>query len=154
MNYWLVKTEPSLYSITNLKLDKVTLWDMVRNYQARNFLKSMEVADFVLLYHSNVTDANGVYGLAQVKKVAIPDPTQFDRKSEGFDSGSAHDAPRWWSPTIGFKEIFQNPVLLHDLKKDSRLKQMQLLKRGNRLSVLPVSETEFNVIILLAKETR
>src|SRR5688572_16963975 len=101
MNYWLVKTEPSTYSISDLERDGETGWTQVRNYKARNFLRAMAPRDRVLVYHSS-NDAVGVVGEAEVSKAAYPDPTQFEKKSEGFDPASKPEEPRWWSPNLRF----------------------------------------------------
>jgi predicted RNA-binding protein with PUA-like domain len=146
MKYWLVKSEPSVFSIEDLRRDKTTLWDGVRNYQARNFLREMQVGDEVLLYHSNA-EPPGVAGIATVKAAAIADPSQFDPKSDYYDSGASKDEPRWFSPLLAFKCAFKNYLELEDLRKNPKLKGLVLLKRGNRLSVMPVSEKEFEAIV-------
>lgn len=147
---WLAKSEPSVYSISQLKRDKKTLWTGVRNYQARNFLRDgWKENDLVLFYHSNA-DTIGVAGVAVVSKAKVVDPTQFDPKSEYFDPKAKKDAPIWYAPEIKFREEFSKIVELDEIKKDKTLAGMGILKRGNRLSVQPVSETEFNKILKLA----
>lgn len=146
MKYWLVKSEPSVFSIEDLRRDKTTLWDGVRNYQARNFLREMQVGDEVLLYHSNA-EPPGVAGIATVRAAAIADPSQFDPKSDYYDPGASKDEPRWFSPSLAFKRAFKNYLELEALRKSPKLKGLALLKRGNRLSVMPVSEKEFEAIV-------
>ncbi|MCB0317204.1 MAG: EVE domain-containing protein [Bdellovibrionales bacterium] len=150
MSKWLVKSEPNVYSIDNLKKDKKTLWDGVRNYQARNFLKEMKKGDQIIFYHS-ATEPIGIAGLATVSSQAIADPSQFDKRSKYFDEKATKDSPRWFSPELKFLEKFNELVPLSKLKKQNELKDMQLLRRGNRLSVMPVTDKEFKSILKLAK---
>lgn len=149
MNYWLVKSEPSCYSIQDLKRDKVTAWNDVRNYQARNFLRAMKKGDKVLFYHSSC-DLVGVVGEVTVKKEAYPDPTQFDKNSEGFDETSTPDNPRWSTVDMSFSRIYNDTVTLAQIKTSPKLQKMALIKPGNRLSVMPVTEGEFTYIQTLA----
>ena len=149
MNYWLAKSEPSVYSIDDLKKDKITYWDGVRNYQARNFLKEMEKGDVVLFYHSNA-DPTGVAGVAKINKTAYPDPTQFNKRSKYFDEKATKEKPRWFCPDLKFVKKFKNVISLQDLKEVKALEKMTLLKRGNRLSVMPVTKKEYEVITKLA----
>ncbi len=142
MNYWLLKTEGSCYSIDDLRRDKKTQWGGVRNYQARNFMNDMRVGDLILFYHSS-GEANGVYGIAKVSKKAYPDETQFDKKDEHFDPKATHEKPIWFCPEVTFVEKFKEPVLLSRMKIDSAFTGMLLLKRGSRLSVQPVSKRHF-----------
>ena len=149
MRYWLVKTEASVYSIDDLKKDKKTPWHGVRNYQARNFLRDMQIGDRALFYHS-VENPVGVAGLAEVVKTAYADPSQFDKRSEYFDEKSPQDKPRWLCPDLKFVGKFKDIIGIADLKKVKELKDMHLFKKGSRLSVQPVSEKEFNAIINIA----
>jgi predicted RNA-binding protein with PUA-like domain len=149
MKYWLLKSEPSEYSIDDLKRDKITNWHGVRNYQARNFLKEMKKGEKILFYHS-VNEPVGVAGLAEVEKIAYPDPSQFDKKSGYYDDKSRKDMPRWFSPDIKLVSKFKNIITLAELKKDSRLKGMLLFQKGSRLSVQPVGEAEFKIILKIA----
>lgn len=146
MAYWLVKTEPTTYSIDDLKRDKKTHWHGVRNYQARNFLQKMEVGDTVLFYHS-VVEPVGVVGIATVVKRAYPDPSQFEKKSEYFDPAARPDKPRWFCPDLGFKRKFAGTVSLKSLRELPGLSKMVLLQKGSRLSVQPVTEKEFEIIM-------
>lgn len=151
MAHWLVKSEPEVYSINHLKVDGVTLWDCVRNYQARNYLRdSFAVGDDVLFYHSNA-EPSGIAGLAKITKIGISDPKQFDPKSEYFDSKAKKDAPIWYSPEIKFISKFKELISLASLREKPELKQMVLLKKGSRLSVQPVTPAEFKTIIKIAK---
>jgi len=146
MAHWLVKSEPGTYSVDDLKRDKTTCWDGVRNYQARNFLREMKKGDEVLFYHS-VTEPVGVAGIATVAKEAYADPTQFDKKSDYYDPKSSSDNPRWSSPDLRFKKKFASVVLLQDLRKIKGLEKMELLRKGSRLSVQPVTKKEFELIL-------
>jgi predicted RNA-binding protein with PUA-like domain len=146
MNHWLLKTEPEVYSIDDLKKDKTTLWDCVRNYQARNYLRAMEVGDLVFIYHSN-SEPSGIAGLATVIGVATAEESQFDKKSDYFDPKATRENPRWFAPKIKFKNKFKNMIALKDLKNEKSLKDMPLLQKGSRLSVQLVKEEEFNFII-------
>ena len=148
MSYWLVKTEPSTYSIDDLKRDKCTPWTAVRNYQARNFLQAMQVGDEVLVYHSNA-EPPGVVGLASVAAAAKPDPTQFEKKSEYFDPKASPDKPRWFCPDLKFVEKFPELIPLDKLRTIAALKGMVLLQKGSRLSVQPVTAAEFRAIVRL-----
>lgn len=150
MQYWLVKTEPTTYSISDLAKEKVTAWDHVRNYQARNYLKQMEVGDVVLVYHSSC-DEPGVVGEAEVSKVAYPDKSQFDKKSDYYDPTASKQEPRWWSPDIRFKNEYRPVIKLDTLKKIKGLADMVLLKRGNRLSVMPVTAAQYKLITSIEK---
>jgi predicted RNA-binding protein with PUA-like domain len=148
MATWLVKTEPDVYSIDDLARDKVTNWTCVRNYQARNFLKAMAVGDNVLIYHSNA-EPSGVVGLARVCKLAVADPTQFDKKSEYFDPKATQEAPRWFCPDLKFVRKLARTIPLDELRACKALTGLALLQRGSRLSVIPVSEKHFDTIVEL-----
>jgi len=148
MKFWICKSEPDVYSIDHLKKDKKTLWTAVRNYQARNFLLEMNVGDEVFIYHSNV-EVPGIVGIAKVTKKAAPDPEQFDSKSEYFDPKATKEKPRWFSPELTFKEKFKSVISLDDLRSIKELSTLQILKRGNRLSVTPVSLGERETILHL-----
>lgn len=149
MRHWLVKTEPDVYPIDDLKRDKRTQWTDVRNYEARNYLTAMEVGDEVLIYHSNA-DPTGIVGLGKVVKKAYPDPGQFNSKGEYFDEKASKESPRWFAPDIGFKEKFSRTVSIGELKKEKSLSSMALFKRS-RLSVQPVTQAEFQKILQLVK---
>lgn len=139
MNYWLMKSEPDVYSIADLKLDKICIWDGVRNYQARNFMREMSVGDLVFFYHSN-TKIPGIVGLMRVVESNIADPTQFDINSEYYDAKSQLDAPRWQTVKLEFVEEFATIISLDELKEKFSADEILVVRKGNRLSVMPVSE--------------
>jgi predicted RNA-binding protein with PUA-like domain len=145
--FWLVKTEPSVYSIYDLKREATTSWDGVRNYQARNFLRAMKTGDRVVIYHSSVGPKGSggphVAGMASVITQAVPDETQFDSNSSGFDPKCSREAPRWWSPTLRFVECFETPLYRSALFGVKELEHCELLRKGSRLSVLPLTSSEF-----------
>ena len=148
MNYWLVKTEPEIYSIDNLAKDKSTEWTGVRNYQARNFLKAMTKGDRVIIYHSNANPP-AVAGIGEVFGETGADLTQFDKRSELFDPKATKDAPRWFAPKIKFVSKFAAAIPLDSLRSEKRLSSMLLLKKGSRLSVQPVSKEHFQIVCKL-----
>lgn len=148
--YWLMKSEPSTFSLDDLAKSpaQTTCWDGVRNYQARNFMRSMAIGDQVLFYHSNA-DPPAVVGIAEVVKTAYADPTQFDKKNKHYDSGSTPSSPRWDMVDIKYVRKFSHPVTLDQLRKDTKLKGMVLLQKGSRLSVQPVRLPEWEHILSL-----
>ncbi len=149
-SYWLMKSEPDVFSIDDLKRDKTSLWDGVRNYQARNFmLREMRLGDLALFYHSNASPP-GIAGLARISRLAQPDPTQFDPKSEYYDPKSSQDNPRWHCVEVAFERKFDRLIPLDELRSHSTLKEMLVLKKGQRLSIQPVTRSEFNFILRLA----
>lgn len=148
--YWLMKSEPSAFSIDDLMQSpkQTTSWDGVRNYQARNFMRSMAVGDLVLFYHSNA-DPPAVVGIAEVVKTAYPDSTQFDKRDSHYDPESKPSAPRWDMVDIKYVRKFKRPVTLDELRQETTLKGMVLLQKGSRLSVQPVTLPEWKYIISL-----
>jgi predicted RNA-binding protein with PUA-like domain len=152
MRFWLMKSEPEDFSIDDLARVGREPWSGVRNYQARNYMwKDMKVGDGVLFYHSN-TDEPGVAGLGEVVSEPYPDPTQFKKKSPYFDPKSKPEEPRWWLVDVGFKKKFARVVSLAELKADAeKLGDFELLKRGTRLSVLPVNAAQWKHILSMAK---
>jgi predicted RNA-binding protein with PUA-like domain len=148
--YWLMKSEPSAFSIDDLRRAsrQTTGWDGVRNYQARNFMRSMAIGDRVLFYHSNA-EPPAVVGIAEVVKTAYADPTQFDRKDEHYDPESNPSTPRWDMVDIKYIRKFSQPVSLDQLRKDPKLKDMVLLRKGSRLSVQPVTPAEWEHILTI-----
>lgn len=148
--YWLMKSEPSAFSIDDLSRasQQTTGWDGVRNYQARNFMRSMAIGDRVLFYHSNA-DPPAVVGIAEVVKTAYVDPTQFDKKDEHYDPDSNPSTPRWDMVDIKYIRKFSQPVSLDQLRKDPKLKDMVLLRKGSRLSVQPVTPAEWEHILTI-----
>jgi len=149
INYWLLKSEPSCYSIDDFSQDKKTLWTGVRNYQARNFLKSMQIGDLVFFYHSSA-DPTAIVGVGKITGLAKADLTAFDKKDDHFDPKSTKENPIWYSPEVSFIKKFKNPITLSALKRESALEGMVLLQTGSRLSVQPVSEKQFNFILDLS----
>lgn len=148
-SYWLMKSEPDVYSIDTLSRDGRGHWDGVRNYQARNHMRAMRNGDLVLFYHSSV-EPPGVAGVARVCREAYPDHTQFDRKSEHYDPNARRDDPRWSMVDVEFVEKFPEIVSLAALKADTALEGMLVIKRGMRLSVQPVSRAHFGRVLELA----
>lgn len=151
--YWLMKSEPEVYSFTDLKKDKnqTTCWEGVRNYQARNLLRDqISVGDEVFFYHSRV-DPMHIAGIAKVVRAGYPDPFQFDAKSKYFDSGSNPDDPRWYCVDLKYQKEFRRPVTLRELKSVPGLEDMVLTRKGSRLSVQPVSAEEWKIIVALSK---
>lgn len=146
--FWLVKTEPGAYSIDDLARDGVTAWDGVRNYQARNYMRAMHPGDSVLIYHSNIKDP-AVVGIAEVARAAYPDFTAWDASSKYFDPKSLPDKPRWWMVDVRFLLRFDPPVSRAKLKEQPEFAGMELLKKGSRLSVQPVSEAHWRAILSL-----
>ena len=146
MNYWLMKSEPDVFSIDDLKKKKKSGWDGVRNYQARNYMRDdMKLGDLVLFYHSSC-EIPGVAGLAKVSKTSHPDPSQFDSKSEYYDPKATKEAPRWFMVEVEFVEKFSHVVTLSTLKDTKGLDKMPLVQKGSRLSINPVSASEFKII--------
>jgi predicted RNA-binding protein with PUA-like domain len=151
MNYWLMKSEPACFSIDDLKQapKQTSCWDGVRNYQARNFIRDhMHPGDGVLFYHSNCTPP-AIVGTAEVVSEPYPDHTAFDPESEHPDPSSNPEHPRWFMVDIQFKEKFNHPLSLSSLKNYPELNNMILLRKGNRLSVFPISPTEWTFIMTL-----
>jgi predicted RNA-binding protein with PUA-like domain len=147
MNYWLMKSEPDTFSIDDLKRKKYEAWDGVRNYQARNFMRDdMRVGDGVFFYHSNCAEP-GIAGLAEVATDAYPDPSQFDPKSKYFDPGSSRDNPRWMLVDVKFAKKLKRVITLDELKNHKALADMRLLRKGNRLSVMPVEAADWKYIL-------
>lgn len=137
MNYWLMKSEPDVYSISNLKHDGTTIWDGVRNYQARNLLRTMQVGDRAFFYHSNTTPP-GIVGLMQIVESTLDDPSQFDPDSEYYDAKSTPDSPRWQTVRVEFVEELPQIVSLETLRQHFLPDDLWVVRQGNRLSVIPV----------------
>lgn len=149
MNYWLMKSEPSVYSIADLQQQAETIWDGVRNYQARNFLREMQQGDLAFFYHSNMTPP-GIVGLMRVVKTDIADPTQFDPNSPYYDTKSTPVAPRWQTVGVEFVESFPNLISLDKLRQEFNDQELWVTRRGNRLSVMPVEEAVALKILAIA----
>ena len=153
MRYWLMKTEPDVFSIDDLERVGVEPWDGIRNYMARNYMRDdMKVGDKVLFYHSNAKPP-GVAGLATIASGAYPDPTQFDPKSKYHDPTSDPAEPRWLLVDVKFAEKLPRFVGLPELRTWPELEGMVLLNKS-RLSVQPVDKQHYDFIVKLAKKTR
>jgi predicted RNA-binding protein with PUA-like domain len=149
--YWLLKSEPRVFSIEDLARasKQTTCWDGVRNYQARNYMRAMAIGDQVLFYHSNAEPA-AVVGIAEVVRTAYSDETQFDKASHHYDPASVPSAPRWDMVDIRYRQKFKTDLSLDRLRQEPKLKSMVLLRKGSRLSVQPVTEGEWAVVLKLA----
>lgn len=150
MHYWLMKSEPNVYSIDDLCRDRETLWDGVRNYQARNFLRSMQSGDLVFFYHSNATPP-GIVGLMQIAKTNQVDPTQFDAHSKYYDPKSTPENPRWDTVTVAYVETFPQMITLDQLRATFDPEALWVVRRGNRLSVMPVPAAIAEKIVALGR---
>ena len=152
--YWLMKCEPSAYSIGDLARDRDTSWEGVRNFQARNFMRDdMRVGDAVLFYASNA-DPSGVSGLATVSKTAYPDHFAWKKAHKYFDARSTKDNPVWFMVDLGFVEQFRATVPLATLKATKGLEEMKVVQKGSRLSVQPVTKKEYDIVVRLGRKTK
>lgn len=151
-NHWLMKSEPDEYSIDDLEDDEVEMWDGVRNYQVRNMMRDeMRVGDRALFYHSNAGKDTGVVGVMEIVKSAYPDPTQFDPQDAHYDPKSDPDAPRWLCVDVRFLEKLPRVVPLSEIKELKQFADLPLVRKGNRLSVMPIKKTHFGALIARAK---
>ena len=148
MKYWLMKSEPDVYSIDHLiSVGKPAMWEGCRNYTVRNFFRdSMSNGDLAFFYHSNA-QPSGIVGLMRIVGDAYPDPTQFDPASEYFDEKSSLENPRWLLRNVEFIQKFSRVITLNELREIEGLSEMLLLRKGQRLSVMPVEEHEWNLIM-------
>jgi len=146
---WLMKSEPDVYSIDDLRRDGTESWEGVRNYQARNFMREMTKGDLVLFYHSS-TKPPGVAGVCRVSREAYPDDTQFNKKSQYYDPKSKKEDPRWSMVDVEFVEKFSELVSLEALKEDPALEGMRVTQKGSRLSVQPVDKKHFKRVLKMA----
>ena len=145
--YWLIKSEPEEFSIDALAKVGIEPWSGVRNYQARNFMRDgMQVGDGILFYHSNCAEP-GVVGIAEVASAAHADPTQFNKRSDYFDPASKPEEPRWLLVDVRFKRKLKRTITLNELKARAELEEFALVRRGNRLSVLPVTRAQWDFIL-------
>jgi predicted RNA-binding protein with PUA-like domain len=151
INYWLMKSEPTVYSITDLQQQGETIWDGIRNYQARNFLREMQVGDLAFFYHSNA-EPPGIFGLMRIVETGIADPTQFDVNSKYYDAKSSSQSPRWQTVKVEFVEVFNYPLSLSTLKAKFSDDELLVVKKGNRLSVIPVMESVGSRILELGRD--
>jgi predicted RNA-binding protein with PUA-like domain len=149
--YWLMKSEPDVFSLADLRRVKHSLWDGVRNYQARNFMMNdMKIGDTVLFYHSNA-EPSGIAGLARVSAAAVADPSQFDRKNKAFDEKARKEKPTWYCVEVEFVALFPRFVALGDLRAEPRLGDMLVLRKGQRLSIQPVEAHHARLIIKMGQ---
>ncbi|TAL75917.1 MAG: EVE domain-containing protein [Rhodanobacter sp.] len=147
--YWLMKSEPEAFSIDDLERNRQEPWDGVRNYQARNYMRDgMRIGDGVLFYHSNCAEP-GIVGLAEVATDAYPDPTQFDPEALHFDPKSSRAAPRWALVDVKFVRRLKRIITLREMQADAALADMALVRRGNRLSVMPVTPAQWKHLLAL-----
>lgn len=153
MQYWLMKSEPDVYSIDNLASEtKPALWEGCRNFTVRNFLReTMKAGDLAFFYHSS-TNPPGVVGIMEIVGDAFPDPTQFDPESEYFDPSSRQERPKWTARNVRLVEKFSRMVTLAELKAHPDLGSMLVVRKGQRLSVMPVTESEWKIVCALANK--
>ena len=149
MAYWLMKSEPDVYGIDDLKRDKIEPWDGIRNYQVRNmFRDQMKVGDLAFFYHSNCKPP-AVVGIMTIASEAYPDHTQFDPKSRYYDAKSDKESPRWLLVDAKYKRKLKREITLQELKENKKLEDFRLNQKGNRLSVIPVKKSEWDLILSL-----
>ncbi len=154
MAYWLMKSEPSVYSIDDLERDGSTDWTGVRNYQVRNmFRDEFRTGDLAFFYHSSCAQP-GIVGLMSVSGLASPDAGQFDPRSDAFDVRAQRDKPVWLSVEMRFKQKFAAALTLDELRRHAELADLALLRRGNRLSVMPVTPAEWRFMLGLARRKK
>jgi predicted RNA-binding protein with PUA-like domain len=147
--YWLMKSEPDVYSIDDLQRDGREMWDSIRNYQARNMMRDdMRIGDDVFFYHSNCKEP-AVVGIMKVASEPYPDPVQFDESSRYFDPKSSKDNPRWVLVDVEFVRKLDKPITLAEIKAHPGLDDMILTRRGNRLSIMPVDKKHWDLILTL-----
>ena len=147
MAYWLMKSEPDAFSIDDLERDGRDMWDGIRNYQARNMMRDeMRVGDKVFFYHSNCKEP-GIVGVMKVAGKPYPDPTQFDPESKYYDPKSSEEEPRWMLVDVEFVRKLSRTITLAELKAHPGLDGMILLRRGNRLSIMPVDKAHWALIL-------
>ena len=152
MKYWLMKVEPSAYSIDDLKRDGTTNWEGVRNYQARNFMRDqMQEGDPVLFYASNAAPS-GVTGLATIARAGYPDHFAWKKGHRYYDAGSDQASPIWYMVDIAFVERFADTVSLDTLKSTKGLEEMMVTRKGSRLSVQPVTRSEYDIVVRLGRQ--
>ncbi|HEY3676800.1 MAG TPA: EVE domain-containing protein [Candidatus Tumulicola sp.] len=150
MRHWLMKTEPEAYSIERLRREKTTPWTGVRSFQARNNMQEMRLGDLALFYHSSIAEPAAV-GICKVVKESYPDFSQFEQDGEYFDGRAKPDKPIWMMVDVGYVEQFPRAVTIAEMRAEPRLTGMALLKRGQRLSVQPVTTPEWEIVLELAR---
>ncbi len=147
VNFWLMKSEPDSYNIDDLKNDKTTLWDGIRNYQARNFMRQMNIGDKVFFYHSNCKPPS-IVGLMEVIQKGITDPTQFDKSSKYYDPKSEPKSPRWDCVKVKFIFKAKKIITLPELKLMFNEEELLVVKKGNRLSIIPIGQNTASKLLL------
>ncbi len=140
INYWLMKSEPDAYSINELQNEQATLWDGILKYQARNFMRSMKIGDQAFFYHSN-TKPPGIVGLMEIIETNLIDPSQFDKSSKYFDSKSKRNNPRWDCVKTRYICEFNNMLTLKELSETYTPEELTLVRKGNRLSIIPINQS-------------
>lgn len=145
-----MKSEPEVYSIADLERDRESFWDGVRNYQARNFLRQMNKGDLAFFYHSNTTPP-GIAGLMRVVTPNIADSTQFDPNNKYYDPKSSPQSPRWYTVVVEFVQAFPSSLTLETLKQEFSADDLWVTRRGNRLSVMPVTEAVAKKLMAMAQ---
>ncbi len=156
MRYWLMKTEPTVFSFDDLRNSPGSTdhWEGVRNYQARNYMRDdMKKGDRVLFYHSNCKEP-GVQGIAEVTKEAYPDFFSWDPASRYYDPKSTPERPRWFMVDLAWKQAFKNTVSLDDMRAQKSLKNMKVLQKGQRLSIMPVTKEEFDMVCAIGMKQK
>ncbi len=149
MKYWIMKSEPSTFSIDDLKTKGDAFWDGVRNYQVRNMLqKEMQLGDKAFFYHSSCA-APGIVGFMEIISTATADPTQFDKESLYYDPKSTLSTPRWFGVNVRFLEKYKTPLMLSTIRTLPQLSNLTLLKKGNRLSITEITPQEAKFILTL-----
>ena len=148
MAYWLMKSEPDVYGIDHLREEGTTLWDGIRNYQARNFMRTMTIGDQAFFYHSN-TKPPGIVGLMKVIETGIIDPSQFDPVSKYHDPAATPEKPRWDCVRLGYVRHVPRTLSLDELKEQFSVEDLGVVRRGNRLSILPVPESTASRLLSL-----
>lgn len=152
MTYWLIKSEPNAYSLADLQRDHKTAWHGVRNYQARNMLRDqMQVGELAFFYHSN-TKVCGIVGIAEICRTGYPDISAFDPADKYFDPSSTPAEPRWFVVDVQFKQKFAHIISLQALRANADLASLLILRKGNRLSITPLTPTEWQTILQQATE--
>ena len=147
--FWLMKSEPDVYSIDDLQRDGIESWEGVRNYQARNFMRDMAEGELAIFYHSSTTPP-GAAGVCRISREAYPDDTQFNKKSKYYDPKSKKEDPRWSLVDVEFIEKFDEVVSLQTMKEDPTLEGMRVTQKGSRLSVQPVEKKHFKRVLKIA----
>lgn len=149
--FWLMKSEPTTYSIDDLKRETQNMWEGCRNYTVRNFMRDlMQPGDKAFFYHS-VCEPAGIVGTMEIKSRGYPDPTQFDSSSEYYDPKSKPENPSWMAVDVKFNEKFERMITLAELKRERGLENMLVTKKGQMLSVMPVTPEEWEIVMILAR---